>query len=90
MPLYTKIMVIYSLLFQVQKLVLIDASVYTEGTGNLATLPKWLAYAGVSLLTCFLEMAFEYFNALKIFLFFIFLTSLVLVINNHSPAVSYI
>ncbi|XP_048318428.1 alpha/beta hydrolase domain-containing protein VTE7 [Ziziphus jujuba] len=34
----------------VQKLVLIDASVYTEGTGNLATLPKWLAYAGVSLL----------------------------------------
>ncbi|KAH7516080.1 hypothetical protein FEM48_Zijuj10G0096700 [Ziziphus jujuba var. spinosa] len=71
----------------VQKLVLIDASVYTEGTGNLATLPKWLAYAGVSLLTCFLEMAFEYFNALKIFLFFIFLTSLVLVINNHSPAI---
>lgn len=43
-------MIIYSLLFQVEKLVLIDASVYTEGTGNLSTLPKWLAYAGVSLL----------------------------------------
>ncbi|KAF3431579.1 hypothetical protein FNV43_RR26310 [Rhamnella rubrinervis] len=34
----------------VEKLVLIDASVYTEGTGNMANLPKWLAYAGVYLL----------------------------------------
>lgn len=25
-----------------------DASVYSEGTGNLATLPKAAAYAGVS------------------------------------------
>lgn len=32
---------------QVDKLVLIDASVYAEGTGNLATLPKAAAYAGV-------------------------------------------
>ncbi|KAK7317937.1 hypothetical protein RJT34_02579 [Clitoria ternatea] len=31
----------------VEKLVLIDASVYAEGTGNLATLPKVVAYAGV-------------------------------------------
>lgn len=36
--------------FQVEKLVLIDASVYTEGTGNLANLPRTIAYAGVSLL----------------------------------------
>ena len=35
--------------FQVEKLVLIDASVYAEGTGNLATLPRIAAYAGVSL-----------------------------------------
>ncbi|GAU50906.1 hypothetical protein TSUD_411140 [Trifolium subterraneum] len=34
----------------VEKLVLIDASVYAEGTGNLATLPKAVAYAGVYLL----------------------------------------
>ncbi|KAI3976733.1 hypothetical protein MKX01_008591 [Papaver californicum] len=34
----------------VEKLVLIDASVYTEGTGKLSTLPKIIAYAGVSLL----------------------------------------
>ncbi|MCI13649.1 2-hydroxy-6-oxo-6-phenylhexa-24-dienoate hydrolase, partial [Trifolium medium] len=33
----------------VEKLVLIDASVYAEGTGNLATLPKAVAYAGVSI-----------------------------------------
>ncbi|KAG4906399.1 hypothetical protein JHK82_055044 [Glycine max] len=31
----------------VEKLVLIDASVYAEGTGNLATLPRAAAYAGV-------------------------------------------
>lgn len=31
------------------RLVLIDASVYAEGTGKLATLPKAVAYAGVSL-----------------------------------------
>lgn len=35
--------------FQVEKLVLIDASVYAEGTGNLATLPRAAAYAGVSI-----------------------------------------
>ncbi|OVA00797.1 Alpha/beta hydrolase fold-1 [Macleaya cordata] len=34
----------------VEKLVLIDASVYTEGTGKLSTLPRTVAYAGVSLL----------------------------------------
>ncbi|EOY01715.1 Alpha/beta-Hydrolases superfamily protein isoform 2, partial [Theobroma cacao] len=31
----------------VENLVLIDASVYAEGTGNLATLPRAAAYAGV-------------------------------------------
>ncbi|XP_027920981.1 uncharacterized protein LOC114179002 isoform X2 [Vigna unguiculata] len=31
----------------VEKLVLIDASVYAEGTGNLATLPRAAAYAGL-------------------------------------------
>ncbi|KAI3861798.1 hypothetical protein MKX03_027403 [Papaver bracteatum] len=34
----------------VEKLVLIGASVHTEGTGKLSTLPKIIAYAGVSLL----------------------------------------
>ncbi|KAK0573235.1 hypothetical protein LWI29_004672 [Acer saccharum] len=34
----------------VQNLVLIDASVYAEGTGNLANLPRIVAYAGVYLL----------------------------------------
>ncbi|CAK7326195.1 unnamed protein product [Dovyalis caffra] len=34
----------------VEKLVLIDASVYAEGTGNLAKLPRAIAYAGVYLL----------------------------------------
>ncbi|CAH8391591.1 unnamed protein product [Eruca vesicaria subsp. sativa] len=34
----------------VESLVLMDASVYSEGTGNLATLPKAAAYAGVYLL----------------------------------------
>ncbi|KAL8052445.1 hypothetical protein ABFX02_05G004500 [Erythranthe guttata] len=34
----------------VDKLILIDASVYAEGTGNLAKLPKLVAYAGVYLL----------------------------------------
>ncbi|KAK9676025.1 hypothetical protein RND81_11G048800 [Saponaria officinalis] len=34
----------------VRKLILIDASVYSEGTGNLATLPRLFAYAGISLL----------------------------------------
>ncbi|XP_073221007.1 alpha/beta hydrolase domain-containing protein VTE7-like isoform X2 [Cicer arietinum] len=36
--------------YQVDKLILIDASVYSKGTGNLATLPRSVAYAGVSLL----------------------------------------
>ncbi|KAK7836856.1 hypothetical protein CFP56_021942 [Quercus suber] len=35
--------------FVVKKLVLIDASVHAEVTGNLATLPRIAAYAGVSL-----------------------------------------
>ncbi|KAL3037228.1 hypothetical protein AAZX31_01G054800 [Glycine max] len=34
----------------VKKLVLIGASVYAEGTGKLATLPRAVAYAGVNLL----------------------------------------
>ncbi|KAK4766971.1 hypothetical protein SAY86_014722 [Trapa natans] len=34
----------------VEKLILINASVYAEGTGHLARLPKTVAYAGVSLL----------------------------------------
>ncbi|PIM98766.1 putative hydrolase/acyltransferase (alpha/beta hydrolase superfamily) [Handroanthus impetiginosus] len=34
----------------VDKLILIDASVYAEGTGDLAKLPKLIAYAGVYLL----------------------------------------
>ncbi|GKU99483.1 hypothetical protein SLEP1_g12331 [Rubroshorea leprosula] len=34
----------------VESLVLIDASVYAEGTGNLAKLPRSVAYAGVGLL----------------------------------------
>ncbi|XP_077223040.1 alpha/beta-Hydrolases superfamily protein isoform X2 [Tasmannia lanceolata] len=34
----------------VEKLVLVDANVYAEGTGNLTKLPRILAYAGVSLL----------------------------------------
>ncbi|XP_021297607.1 uncharacterized protein LOC110426656 isoform X1 [Herrania umbratica] len=37
----------------VKKLVLINPSVYAEGTGNLAKLPKVVAYAGVSLLKTF-------------------------------------
>ncbi|KAH1264745.1 putative hydrolase YugF [Glycine soja] len=38
----------------VKKLVLIGASVYAEGTGKLATLPRAVAYAGVGRLHCFL------------------------------------
>lgn len=34
----------------VNKLVLIDASVYTEGTGEMSKLPRPIAYAGVALL----------------------------------------
>ncbi|KAG2376932.1 uncharacterized protein HKW66_Vig0175050 [Vigna angularis] len=37
----------------VEKLVLIGASVYAEGTGKLATLPRSVAYAGVNLLKSF-------------------------------------
>ncbi|CAI0463121.1 unnamed protein product [Linum tenue] len=39
-------------LYQVEKLVLIDASVYVEGTGSMATLPKAVAYAGIGRLHC--------------------------------------
>jgi len=35
--------------FQVDKLVLIGASVYAEGTGKLTTLPRAVAYAGVNI-----------------------------------------
>ena len=38
---------------------MIDASVYAEGTGSLARLPKFVAYAGVSMLildACFLAL----------------------------------
>lgn len=38
---------IYFLFLQVEKLVLINASVYAEGTKDLAKLPKVVAYAGV-------------------------------------------
>ncbi|XP_026660888.2 uncharacterized protein LOC103708252 isoform X4 [Phoenix dactylifera] len=41
-------------LFQVSKLVLIDASVYAEGTGTMTKLPRALAYAGVGRLHCLL------------------------------------
>lgn len=37
----------------VEEMVLINPSVYAEGTGNLAKLPKLVAYAGVSLLKSF-------------------------------------
>ncbi|XP_061347317.1 alpha/beta hydrolase domain-containing protein VTE7 [Gastrolobium bilobum] len=47
----------------VEKLVLIDASVYAEGTGNLATLPRAVAYAGVYLLKSFpLRLLANYLN----------------------------
>ncbi|CAI0390762.1 unnamed protein product [Linum tenue] len=36
----------------VEKLVLIDASVYAEGTGGMATLPRTVAYAGIGRLHC--------------------------------------
>ncbi|XP_075522195.1 alpha/beta hydrolase domain-containing protein VTE7 isoform X7 [Primulina tabacum] len=38
----------------VDKLIFIDASVYAEGTGNLAKLPKLMAYAGIGRLHCLL------------------------------------
>ncbi|XP_008791309.2 monoacylglycerol lipase ABHD6 isoform X2 [Phoenix dactylifera] len=39
---------------EVSKLVLIDASVYAEGTGTMTKLPRALAYAGVGRLHCLL------------------------------------
>ncbi|CAL0308073.1 unnamed protein product [Lupinus luteus] len=49
---------------KVEKLVLIDASVYAEGTGNLATLPTAVAYAGVNLLKSIpLRLYVNYLNA---------------------------
>lgn len=38
---------IISAFFQVDKLVLINANAYSEGTGRLKELPKSIAYAGV-------------------------------------------
>jgi hypothetical protein len=35
---------------QIAKLVLVNAQAYTEGVGEMATLPKLLAYIGVSVL----------------------------------------
>ncbi|XP_021299750.1 uncharacterized protein LOC110428282 isoform X2 [Herrania umbratica] len=49
----------------VENLVLIDASVYAEGTGNLATLPRAAAYAGVSLLKSFPLRLYTIFLAFK-------------------------
>ncbi|PHT67695.1 hypothetical protein T459_27182 [Capsicum annuum] len=53
----------------VDKLVLINASVYAKGTGNLATLPKAVAYAGVHLLKSIplrLYAASFFFNVLPL------------------------
>jgi pimeloyl-ACP methyl ester carboxylesterase len=36
---------------QVAKLVLVNAQGYAEGTGKMATFPRFLAYAGVTFLT---------------------------------------
>ena len=52
--------------FQVEKLVLIAASVYAEGTGNLATLPKVAAYAGVSILCLRFILPPAIYHCLKI------------------------
>jgi hypothetical protein len=41
----------YSSGSQVAKLVLVNAQGYAEGTGKMATFPRFLAYAGVTLLT---------------------------------------
>ncbi|XP_022776755.1 uncharacterized protein LOC111318263 [Durio zibethinus] len=49
----------------VENLVLIDASVYAEGTGNLAKLPRAAAYAGVSLLKSFPLRLYTIFLAFK-------------------------
>ncbi|KAK6242647.1 Alpha/beta hydrolase fold-1 - like 10 [Theobroma cacao] len=49
----------------VENLVLIDASVYAEGTGNLATLPRAAAYAGASLLKSFPLRLYTIFLAFK-------------------------
>lgn len=38
-----------SFILQVEEMVLINPSVYAEGTGNLAKLPKLVAYAGVNI-----------------------------------------
>jgi len=40
---------IFRFILQVSKLVLIDASVYAEGTGEMSKLPRAFAYAGVSM-----------------------------------------
>ncbi|KAG4116359.1 hypothetical protein ERO13_D12G164700v2 [Gossypium hirsutum] len=49
----------------VENLVLIDASVYAEGTGNLAKLPRAVAYAGVSILKSFPLRLYTTFLAFK-------------------------
>uniref|UniRef100_A0A2P2M0H2 Uncharacterized protein LOC107428819 isoform X1 n=1 Tax=Rhizophora mucronata TaxID=61149 RepID=A0A2P2M0H2_RHIMU len=49
----------------VDKLVFIDANVYAEGTGNLAKLPRVMAYAGVMLLKSVLLRYFVIFLAFK-------------------------
>lgn len=45
---------------QVDKLILLDASVYAEGTGSLSRLPKFVAYAGVSIFNK--SINFEFFT----------------------------
>lgn len=49
-------------LSQVEKLVLINPSVYAEGTGNLAKLPTAVAYAGVSLQSPLTNMTFLFYS----------------------------
>ncbi|XVF03210.1 hypothetical protein REPUB_Repub04eG0241800 [Reevesia pubescens] len=49
----------------VENLILIDASVYAEGTGDLAKLPRAAAYAGVSLLKSFPLRLYTIFLAFK-------------------------
>ena len=41
---------------QVEKLVLLDASVYAEGTEKMAKFPKFVSYAGVT---------FQHYGAIK-------------------------
>lgn len=46
------------IIIQVEKLVMIDASVYAEGTGDLASLPRAAAYAGVNVILNYFTISF--------------------------------